>query len=130
MRVCILQLKKLPKSKGKEYLAIAGGTNVLVDLSRGKLKPRGLVDLSKLEEWKLIRFNEDKSILEIGSLVTHAKLEEHPLIKQFCPALSMAASVVGSPQIRNRGTVAGNLQNASPAADCAPPLLAVRLEWS
>ncbi|WP_407947654.1 FAD binding domain-containing protein [Paradesulfitobacterium ferrireducens] len=92
--------------------------------------PSGLVDLSMLEEWKLIRFNEDKSILEIGSLVTHAKLEEHPLIKQFCPALSMAASVVGSPQIRNRGTVAGNLQSASPAADCAPPLLAVRLEWS
>lgn len=113
-----LQALSLP---GK-YLPIAGGTNVLVDLGKGKIAPEGLMDLSRLEAWKRIELKG--RVLEIGSLVTHSQLEAHPLVKTYCPALSMGAGAVGSPQIRNRGTLGGNLQSASPAADCAPPLLA------
>lgn len=105
-----------------KYLPIAGGTNVLVDLGKGKISPQGLVVLSRLEAWKRIELKG--RVLEIGSLVTHSQLEAHPLVKTYCPALSMGAGAVGSPQIRNRGTLGGNLQSASPAADCAPPLLA------
>ncbi|EHQ91137.1 FAD binding domain-containing protein [Desulfosporosinus youngiae] len=112
-----LQALSLP---GK-YLPIAGGTNVLVDLGKGKIAPEGLIDLSRLEAWKSIQLKGQ--VLEIGSLVTHSQLEAHPLIKTYCSALSMGARAVGSPQIRNRGTLGGNLQSASPAADCAPPLL-------
>lgn len=108
-------------SLDKGYRPIAGGTNILVDLHQGKVVPRGLVDLSKLEEWKTIECHGE--VLEIGALVTHAVLEDHPVIKKYCPELSMAAAAIGSPQIRNRGTLGGNLQSASPAADCAPPLL-------
>ncbi|HBV88609.1 MAG TPA: hypothetical protein DEF42_18665 [Desulfosporosinus sp.] len=106
----------------EKYLPVAGGTNVLVDLRKGKITPIGFVDLSRFEAWKTIQLKGQ--VLEIGSLVTHSQLEAHPLIKTYCPALSMGASAVGSPQIRNRGTLGGNLQSASPAADCAPPLLA------
>ncbi|MCO5384664.1 MAG: FAD binding domain-containing protein [Desulfosporosinus sp.] len=61
--------------------------------------------------------------MEIGPLVNHSELEASPLIAKSFTALAMAASTVGSPQIRNRGTLGGNLQSASPAADCVPPLL-------
>lgn len=113
-----LALLSLPE----DYLPIAGGTNVLVDLYKGKITPSGFVDLSRIEEWKTIEIKDQ--VLEIGSLVTHADLEANPIVKKYCPALSMGACAVGSPQIRNRGTLGGNLQSASPAADCAPPLLA------
>lgn len=103
-------------------LPIAGGTNVLVDIYKGKVAPRALVDLSRIQEWKQIKLVD--GVLEIGSLVTHAEIEASPLLAGTFTALAMAASLVGSPQIRNRGTLGGNLQSASPAADCVPPLLA------
>lgn len=114
-----LALLSLPE----HYLPLAGGTNVLVDLYKGKITSSGFVDLSRIEEWKTIELKDQ--VLEIGSLVTHAELEANPIVKKYCPALSMGACAVGSPQIRNRGTLGGNLQSASPAADCAPPLLAL-----
>ncbi|HWQ42148.1 MAG TPA: xanthine dehydrogenase family protein subunit M [Desulfosporosinus sp.] len=103
-------------------LPIAGGTNVLVDIFKGKLTPRAIIDLSRIQEWKQINLVE--GVLEIGSLVTIAELETSPLLSGPFMALAMAASLVGSPQIRNRGTLGGNLQSASPAADCVPSLLA------
>lgn len=103
------------------YRPIAGGTNILVDLHQGKAAPSGLVDLSKLNEWKMIEVKGE--VLEIGALVTHTEMEAHPVLLKYCPALNLAAASVGSPQIQNRGTLAGNLQSASPAADCAPPLM-------
>jgi Aerobic-type carbon monoxide dehydrogenase, middle subunit CoxM/CutM homologs len=105
------------------FLPIAGGTNVLVDLRKGKIKPSGFIDLSGIAEWKMIEIKGQ--FLEIGSLVTHADLEANSLVQKYSPALSMGAYAVGSPQIRNRGTLGGNLQSASPAADCAPPMLAL-----
>ena len=105
----------------KGALPIAGGTNLMVDIHKEKITPRALVDVSRIREWKQIKLVE--GVLEIGSLVTHAELEASPLLVGSCKALAMAASLVGSPQIRNRGTLGGNLQSASPAADCVPPLL-------
>ncbi len=113
---------ELLNDQSENILPIAGGTNVLVDLNQRKLAPRVLVNLSRIEEWKQIEPIEGG--LEIGPLVTHSELEANPLIIKSFVALAMAASVVGSPQIRNRGTLGGNLQSASPAADCVPPLLA------
>ncbi|MHB1405402.1 MAG: FAD binding domain-containing protein [Desulfitobacteriaceae bacterium] len=115
-------LELLNEHKG-DILPIAGGTNVLVDLHKGKISPRALIDLSKIQEWKTIQLTD--GVLEIGSLVTHSEIEASLIIEKAFPALRMAASAVGSPQIRNRGTLAGNLQSASPAADCVPPLLAL-----
>jgi CO/xanthine dehydrogenase FAD-binding subunit len=103
---------------------IAGGTNMLVDVKRQKVKPHKLLDLTKLDELKKIESNGSK--ITIGSLVTHTQLHCHPLFKSFpLQMLSQAAAMVGAPAIRNRGTVGGNIQSASPAADVVVPLLAL-----
>jgi CO/xanthine dehydrogenase FAD-binding subunit len=113
----------LDKFKQQIY-PIAGGTNMLVDIKRQKVKPQKLLDLTKLDELKEIRRNGSKIV--IGSLVTHTQLHHSPLLKSHpLIMLSQAAGKVGAPAIRNRGTVGGNIQSASPAADVVVPLLAL-----
>lgn len=102
---------------------LAGGTDLLVNIRNNKIKPIGIVDLSKVAELKQISREGDS--LVIGALVTFTELAAHPLIQELVPALVSAAKAVGSPQIRNRGTVGGNIANASPAADVVPALVAL-----
>jgi carbon-monoxide dehydrogenase medium subunit/xanthine dehydrogenase FAD-binding subunit len=108
---------------------LAGGTDLLVDIN--KKSPRlpeisYLLDISNIEDLKFIR--KSANYLEIGSLVTHTRLIDEPLIKDNFPLLIEAAQTIGSTRIRNRGTVGGNICNASPAADLLPPLIALRAE--
>ena len=108
---------------------LAGGTDLLVDLY--KESPRlpdfdYLLDVSNIPELKNI--NSINNFIEIGTLVTHSRLINEPLIKNNFPVLAEAASTIGSTQIRNRGTIGGNIVNASPAADLLPPLIALRAE--
>lgn len=106
---------------------LAGGTDLIVNLH--KKSPRlpsflYLLDISNIEELKYITL--DNQFLEIGSLVTHTQLLEERLIGKYFPLLKAAAQTIGSVQIRNRGTIGGNIVNASPAADLLPPLIALR----
>ena len=106
---------------------LAGGTDLLVNLY--KESPRlpdfdYLLDISSIPELKIINLIND--FIEIGPLVTHSCLINEPLIKNNFPALMEAACTIGSTQIRNRGTIGGNIVNASPAADLLPPLIALR----
>ena len=108
---------------------LAGGTDLLVDLY--KESPRlpdfdYLLDISNIPELKNI--NSINNFIEIGPLVTHSRLINEPLIKNNFLILAEAASTIGSTQIRNRGTIGGNIVNASPAADLLPPLIALRAE--
>jgi CO/xanthine dehydrogenase FAD-binding subunit len=97
--------------------AICGGTDLMVELNVDKGRPAGLIDVSRLEELKEWR-REDGSLF-LGAGVTYARIErELPQIT----SLVQASRSVGSPQIRNRGTVGGNLGTASPAGDALPPL--------
>jgi len=107
-------------------LPIAGGTNVVVDLRAGKHQPEALVDVSRLTELRGVR--REDGHLTIGGGTTISELLHDPLIARHAPALQEAASVFANPLIRNRATVAGNLVDASPAADTAPPLLALDAE--
>ena len=107
-------------------MPIAGGTNVVVDLRAGKHQPRFLVDVTRLAGLRGIR--RDGEHLVIGGGTTISDLLHDPLIAQNAPALAEAARVFANPLIRNRATVAGNLVDASPAADTAPPLLALDAE--
>ncbi len=107
-------------------MPIAGGTNVVVDLRAGKHQPRALVDVSRLPGLRGVR-REDGHLV-IGGGTTISDLLHDPLIAQHAPALREAALVFANPLIRNRATVAGNLVDASPAADTAPPLLALDAE--
>lgn len=114
------------KNSGQKYFVLAGGTDVLVANRYSpfqevdQLGSSTIVDISLIPELKGIRFFN--GILTIGSLVTHAQLASSELIKEYAPILAAAASEIGSPQIRNRGTIGGNICNASPAADLVPVL--------
>jgi len=102
---------------------IAGGTNVVPDLRAGTISPRLLVDLSGLKEMAYIR--EVKGEIAIGALSTISDILASRVICDKAPLLFQAARHLGSPLTRNRATIGGNLADASPAADTAPPLLAM-----
>jgi carbon-monoxide dehydrogenase medium subunit/xanthine dehydrogenase FAD-binding subunit len=106
--------------------AIAGGTDLLVDIRKENARAKGfgfLLDISGLKELKFIE--ERKDCVAIGALSTHTMLVESPVINKYFSLLASAAKTIGSTQIRNRGTVGGNINNASPAADLLSPLIAL-----
>lgn len=100
---------------------IAGGTDLLILLRDGAIQTKHLVDLSQVGELRYIR--EADGVIHIGSMTTHSQLIRSKLIAEKASVLRESAMSTGSIQTRNRGTVGGNLCNASPAADTAPPLL-------
>jgi CO/xanthine dehydrogenase FAD-binding subunit len=99
---------------------IAGGTDVMVELNFDARRPEALLDLNRVPE--LTSWARDDGLVRLGAGVTYSRLIEE--LGGLLPGLAMAARTVGSPQIRNRGTVGGNLGAASPAGDCHPVLLA------
>jgi carbon-monoxide dehydrogenase medium subunit len=112
----------LKEYKGKARL-IAGGTDLIVDIRRNEFDFEVLVDIGKIMKLRSIR-EESKKIF-IGSGVTFTELEENELIKAHGQVLAQAASLMGSPQVRNRGTIGGNIVSAQPAADGALALFAL-----
>ena len=101
---------------------LAGGTDLMVRLRSGRFRPNAVVDVKRVSGWSS-QIVETEGVLRVGAGVTMTDLVSAPSVQQHFPALVEAASVVGSVQIRNRATLAGNICNASPAADTAPPLL-------
>jgi CO/xanthine dehydrogenase FAD-binding subunit len=108
------------KAAHPEALPIAGGTDVMVELNFDRRRPPALLDLTRVAG--LADWGTDGAVLRIGAGVTYRRLIDE--LGGRLPGLAMAARTVGSPQIRNRGTVGGNLGSASPAGDAHPPLLA------
>jgi len=108
------------KAERRDALPIAGGTDVMVELNFDRRRPAALLDLTRIGE--LAEWGSDGSVLRIGAGVSYRRLIEE--LGGRLPGLAMAARTVGSAQIRNRGTVGGNLGSASPAGDAHPPLLA------
>jgi len=98
----------------------AGGTDMVPLLREAACRPSHLVDLNNVSELNYIR--EDSGYICIGATATHTQVAASPLAAE-APALVDSISQIGSPQVRNRATITGNLCNASPAADSAPPLL-------
>jgi len=112
---------------GKEIKVIAGGTDLLIQYYDRLYEVNGWIDLKNISELKNIRINKNE--MEIGAMVTHAQLEKSQDIKKYYPVLSQAAADIGSPQIRNRGTIGGNIVNASPAGDLLAPLMAYKAKF-
>ncbi len=114
------------RAQHPDLVPICGGTDLMVDVNFDRARPAGLLDLSgiaEIAEWAML---DGGRTVQIGAGVTYTRLLAE--LAGPCPGLALAARTVGSPQIRNRGTVAGNLATASPAGDCHPPLLAARAE--
>ena len=103
---------------------IRGGTDVMVELNFARSRPDAVIDLSRVEE--LEEWGERDGLLRVGAGVSYTRIIEE--VGERLPGLAMASRTVGSPQIRNRGTVGGNLGTASPAGDGLPPLYASEAE--
>jgi carbon-monoxide dehydrogenase medium subunit len=106
---------------------VAGGTDLLPQLKNGLLRPSWVVDLSGVAGLRVLQpMNGDG--LRIGAAVTARAIERNPYVRSAYPALAESGALVGSVQVRNLATVGGNLCNAAPSADMAPPLLALDAE--
>ena len=99
---------------------IQGGTDVMVELNFDRARPEALLNLNEVAE--LRGWSRENGTLRLGAGLTYAEAMEGALAEAL-PALAEASRTVGSPQIRNRGTIGGNLGTASPAGDALPPLL-------
>jgi CO/xanthine dehydrogenase FAD-binding subunit len=106
------------KAAQPDAIPIAGGTDLMVALNFDRARPQAILDLTRVAE--LRDWGTDDGRLRIGAGVTYTRLIEE--LGERLPGLAIASRTVGSPQIRNRGTVGGNLGTASPAGDGLPPL--------
>ena len=105
---------------------LAGGTDLVRALRRPDQAPDLLIDLSGLDELAAVRLDGDK--LRVGALATFTTIQRHPLVREHAVCLGLAAAQVGSVQIRNAGTLGGNVANASPCADGVTALAALGAE--
>ncbi|MET0608887.1 MAG: FAD binding domain-containing protein [Gaiellaceae bacterium] len=108
------------KSELPEALPIQGGTDVMVDVNFDRSRPASLLNLNEVPE--LRGWSRRNGTVWLGAGLTYSEAMETPLAELF-PALAEASRTVGGPQIRNRGTIGGNLGTSSPAGDAFPPLL-------
>jgi CO/xanthine dehydrogenase FAD-binding subunit len=109
--------------RGPDARALAGGTDLIIRLRDGSLQPQVVVDVKRVAEFHA-EIRDDDGYLRFGALTTMTDIVSDARVQRDYPALAEAALFVGSVQIRNRATLAGNMCNASPAADTAPALLA------
>jgi CO/xanthine dehydrogenase FAD-binding subunit len=108
------------------WVPIAGGTEIMVQFGAGRLNARKLVSIWDLQELRFI--SENREELQIGAGSTYTDLRNHPVVQSEFPLLASAASWTGSIANQNRGTLGGNIFNASPAADSLPALLVYEAE--
>ena len=112
--------------KGDRAKIIAGGTDLIPRLREGISQPDFVLNLLEIEELNGVR--ETDQVLHLGATTTHTQIAESSVLQRTCPALTQAAASIGGPLVRNRGTIGGNIVNASPAADLACALLALDAE--
>ncbi|MFL5929345.1 MAG: FAD binding domain-containing protein [Gaiellaceae bacterium] len=108
------------KSERPDALPIQGGTDVMVAINFDRGRPEAMLNLNEVDE--LRGWSRENGTLRLGAGLTYSEVE-HGELREVLPALAEASRTVGSPQIRNRGTIGGNLGTASPAGDALPPLL-------
>ena len=108
------------KAEHPEALPLWGGTDVMVELNFGRTRPTTILDLTRVQE--LAEHGRDDGHIRVGAGVTYTRAIAE--LGDALPGLAIASRTVGSPQIRNRGTIGGNLGSSSPAGDALPPLYA------
>jgi carbon-monoxide dehydrogenase medium subunit len=114
------------KERQGQARVIAGGTDLIIQLKKKEVTARCLVDVTNLGELRGIELED--GFIRVGACVTHQELASSSLIRERAAALAEGALQLGSPQIRNMGTVGGNIVNAQPAADTVVPLMALEAE--
>jgi xanthine dehydrogenase small subunit len=112
--------------RGSHVRVIAGGTDLMVLMNAGQLEAASFLDIWRVDELRGI--SDAGEYLRLGALATYAQLIRSPLVGRYAPALVAASRTVGAVQIQNRGTLGGNIVNASPAGDSLPVLAAYEAE--
>lgn len=115
-------LYEILAEKGEYVKLLAGGTDLLTDIRSGIVVPQIVVDIKKIKEYHTIAYDESEG-LTIGAAVRCIDVMKNRLIREKFALIAEAAGKIGSPQVRNRATIVGNLCSASPSADMAPVLL-------
>jgi CO/xanthine dehydrogenase FAD-binding subunit len=113
------------KSEHPEARPLAGGTDLLVELNFDRARPETILNLAEVPELK--GWSRENGTVRLAAGLTYTEAMQ-PELAELLPALAEASRTVGSPQIRNRGTIGGNLGTASPAGDALPPLLVTETE--
>lgn len=121
----IEEIYELLSNSKQPTKVLAGGTDLILHLHKAP-EPVNIVDIRGIDQLRSIEEDEDK--VSFGSMVTFNQIQMSKIILDNYKALAKAASLVGSPQIRNQGTIVGNIANASPAADSVPALVAMDAE--
>lgn len=109
--------------KSLDTKIIAGGTDIMIQLRQGEISPKGLIDISNIEELSIIK--DRGEFIEIGGATSFTQVVDSPLFKENLYGLNKACRLVGSPQIRNMGTLGGNIVSRSSAGDSIPPLISL-----
>ena len=117
---CLNLLERFPDAK-----ILAGGTDLLVRL-KDEINQPDIIDISHIKELKGINDLDGK--IKIGALTTFSEIIESKIVAENADVLVRAVEMIGSPQIKNRGTIGGNIANASPAGDSIPPLFVLEAE--
>ncbi len=107
------------KEENPSFLWLAGGSDIMVYQKSGRISPEGLIAIQYLPELQKVRFDDG---LQLGAGLTFSQLLDNPLVQEHAPDLIDALRTVGSIQVRNQGTLGGNIANASPAGDTLPVL--------
>lgn len=117
------EVLKLLEEYGKNAKLIAGGTDIVIELRNKHIDPEVIIDISAIDEIRYIK--EEYGYIYLGAATTFTDIAYSELLDDRLSGLKKSSRLVGSPLIRNRGTVGGNICNGSPAADTVPPLLAL-----
>jgi CO/xanthine dehydrogenase FAD-binding subunit len=115
------ETKRFLASHGDKTALLAGGTDLMISVRKGDLASKYVLDVSRLEEMRSIGLRD--GVLEVGAGATFSEIVESRVVLEAAPVLAKACRHIGSLQIRNVGTIGGNVINASPAADGVPPLI-------
>jgi carbon-monoxide dehydrogenase medium subunit len=107
---------------GSKVALLAGGTDLIVQMKHGEMHPSYVINLKRIPDLDKISYSSEEG-LSIGPLVTHNTLVKHPFIIEKCRVLAEAADQIGTFQIRELGTIGGNICTGSPAADMIPSLI-------
>jgi carbon-monoxide dehydrogenase medium subunit len=118
---------KLLAERGPETKLVAGGTDLLVQMKNGVVKPARVIDLSGIADLRVLAPDDGRG-LRVGAAVTARRLELDRAVRARYVSLAESGALVGSVQVRNLATVGGNICNAAPSADMAPPLVALDAE--
>lgn len=118
---CIEEAVAFRRQFGESARFIAGGTEIVPLMTRGKLRQTCLIELSRLSELAVL--DQRDGVFRIGAAITLARLHESALVNENWPALAEACASIREPQVRNRGTIGGNVAHGVPSADLIPPLL-------